>query len=69
MMHEDRVQEYFKDAKILRRVGGRAVEGLEYDQPFDYFEKFRAKGYFKGSASEFVTDMDGTGIVHCAPGF
>ncbi|KMV65068.1 isoleucyl-tRNA synthetase [Encephalitozoon cuniculi EcunIII-L] len=69
LMHVDRIGEYFKDARILQRVSGRELEGLEYEQPFDYFEEYRKKGFFRVLASGFVTDTDGTGVVHCAPGF
>lgn len=69
VMHENRVQEYFKDARVLRRMRGVELEGLEYEQPFLYFESCRAQGFFRVLGSGFVTDTDGTGIVHCAPGF
>lgn len=68
-MHEKRIHEYFKDAKILRRVSGSSLEGIEYEPPFSYFERYREKGFFRVLGSGFVTDTDGTGIVHCAPGF
>ncbi|ADM12598.1 isoleucyl-tRNA synthetase [Encephalitozoon intestinalis ATCC 50506] len=69
LMHVNRVEEYFKDAKILKRISGSELEGLEYEQPFPYFEEYRKKGFFRVYGSGFVTDTDGTGIVHSAPGF
>lgn len=68
-MNEKRIREYFKDAKVLKRVSGSDLDGLEYEQPFRYFESYREQGFFRVITSGFVTDTDGTGIVHCAPGF
>lgn len=69
VMHMDRIKEYFKDAKVVKEVAGGELEGLEYEQPFGYFEKDRERGFFRVLTSGFVTDTDGTGVVHCAPGF
>ncbi|KAG5859015.1 isoleucyl-tRNA synthetase [Encephalitozoon hellem] len=69
LMHVGRIGEYFKDAKVLRRISGQRLEGLEYEQPFLYFEEYRKKGFFRVYTSGFVTDTDGTGVVHSAPGF
>ncbi|EOB12110.1 Isoleucyl-tRNA synthetase, cytoplasmic [Nosema bombycis CQ1] len=66
---ETRVEEYFKDFKIIEKISGKDLVGLEYLQPFNYFEHLRKFGYFRLYAGDFVTDSDGTGIVHCSPGF
>ena len=62
-------------------ISGRDLIGLSYEPLFPYFEEkmhkeLKADGSFDfGNAfrvldgSEFVTDGDGTGIVHMAPGF
>ena len=42
---------------------------LEYEQPYPYFESYRKKGFFRVYHADFVSEDDGTGIVHCAPGF
>lgn len=36
---------------------------------FDFFIDRQKDGCFRVIAANFVTDSDGTGIVHCSPGF
>lgn len=48
---------------------GKDLEGLEYEPIFDFFADRAKDGCFKVYTANFVTDSDGTGIVHCAPGF
>lgn len=69
IMLEARVPEYFTDYRIIGKVAGKELVGLSYTQPFGYYEHLRQSGYFKIFSGDFVTDSDGTGIVHCAPGF
>lgn len=65
----NRIEDYFKDAKVIDVVEGEELIGLEYSQPFDFFESHRSKGFFRVIAAEFVSDTNGTAIVHCAPAF
>lgn len=48
-------------------IKGSDLEGLEYIPPFDYFKNH--PNSFKVFAADFVTEGDGTSIVHIAPGF
>ncbi len=50
----------------LGRVKGEQLVGLQYEPFFPYFESKRAQGAFKIYAGDFVTAVDGTGIVHLA---
>ena len=68
-MQKDRVGVYFKGAEVLDEIEGKEMEGLEYEQPFRYFDLYRKKGFFRVYHADFVSDYDGTGIVHSAPGF
>lgn len=68
-IHTNRVSYYFKDVEIVDSCSGRDLVGLEYSQPFDFFESLRAKGFFRVISADFVSDSDGTAIVHCAPAF
>jgi isoleucyl-tRNA synthetase len=43
--------------------------GLTYEPLFPYFETAKEMNGFKVWAAEFVSDGDGTGIVHIAPAF
>ena len=56
-----------EDVKILEKYKGKDLVGLKYDQ-FMPFVKVDGKA-FEVLADEYVTDSDGTGIVHIAPAF
>ena len=68
-----------KDYKIIRHIKAEELEGLLYEPIFPYFshlasnEEGKAKdgsvGAFRVLIASFVTEEDGTGIVHMAPGF
>ncbi len=66
---KNRLQEYFKEKdsyEILDEPRASDLEGLEYLPPFDYFKEQPA---FKVIVTDHVTEENGTGIVHTAPGF
>ena len=63
---------------ILNKFKGSVLIGLEYKPPFDFVENFinlsnsikTTQTYFhKIIGGSFVTDTDGTGIVHIAPAY
>ena len=58
-----------KSGKVVETRKGSELEGLEYVSLFDYFSQYREKGCFRIITENFVTAVDGTGMVHCAPGF
>jgi len=63
-----RVESIFgKDAKVLKEISGADLVGVEYEQPFDFFEPIREKGAFRVLEDDFVSADSGTGIVHLAP--
>lgn len=64
---KERVAEFFAEAQIIDEFLGTKLIGTEYQQFFSYFEAERANNAFRiypGDA--FVTDKDGTGLVHMA---
>ncbi|KAG0417741.1 putative isoleucine--tRNA ligase, cytoplasmic, partial [Dictyocoela roeselum] len=71
VMLESRISSYFKNCQVvkIREILGKKLIGREYEPPFSYFENLREKGFFKIISGDYVSDADGTGIVHCAPGF
>ena len=72
ILAEARLKEYYKDEssyEVTRRLRGRDLVGLTYQPLFDYFAEEAEKGAFRVIAEESVTMDEGTGIVHCAPGF
>jgi isoleucyl-tRNA synthetase len=68
-MLESRIKEYFPESTISDRFSGSELLDEEYEQPFSYYEDLRGRGFFRVISADFVSDADGTGIVHCAPGF
>ncbi|HEY2656765.1 MAG TPA: isoleucine--tRNA ligase [Solirubrobacteraceae bacterium] len=59
-----------EDAEILERFPGSELVGLHYEPPFDYIagSEYGPKGHTVLPA-DFVTDEDGTGLVHTAIAF
>lgn len=60
-------REFGDDHRILGTVTGADLSGLHYRPMFSYFTGHRNS--FVVLNDEFVTDDDGTGVVHMAPGF
>jgi len=58
-----------KAIEIIEKFEGATLNGIEYVPLFNYFEQERARGCFRVIAEDFVTSSDGSGVVHCAPGF
>ena len=64
----------YKDPKkakftILERIKASDLEGKRYEPLFDYFYDDWKDYGFRVIMGEYVTDADGTGIVHQAPSF
>ncbi len=55
------------DGHVVRTITGAELVGLAYEPLFPFFAE--TPGAFRVLAGDFVTDGDGTGIVHIAPGF
>ncbi len=54
-------------SRVVRTVRGAELVGLAYEPLFSFFAT--TPNAFQVVAGDFVTDADGTGIVHVAPGF
>lgn len=64
------LEKYKKQLEGFERTGevmGRDLGGLTYHPPFDYF--IGRENAHQILIEDFVTDEDGTGLVHMAPGF
>ncbi|MEQ8435427.1 MAG: isoleucine--tRNA ligase [Oceanicaulis sp.] len=64
------LEKYKKQLEGYERTGevmGRDLGGLAYHPPFDYF--VGRENAHQILIEDFVTDEDGTGLVHMAPGF
>ncbi len=57
----------YTEESTFVEISGSDLVGLEYEPLFDYFKDH--KNAFKILAGDFVTEGDGTCIVHIAPGF
>jgi len=58
--------------EILAKFSGKDMEGIEYEQLFDWVNPILAGSKlsaFRVICGDFVTTEDGTGIVHIAPTF
>ena len=56
-----------EDAPVVGRLTGAELAGRAYTPPFDYYSG--TEGAFRVFAADWVTAEDGTGVVHCSPGF
>jgi len=58
-----------EDGEIVHVCKGSDLLTLSYHPLFPYFKDHAHKAFQILDGSDFVTDADGTGIVHMAPGF
>ncbi len=67
---EGRAKHYFGETpEIIKKVKGKDLLGIEYEPLFDYFVGKLKKPAWKVILADYVSDADGTGIVHTAPAF
>jgi isoleucyl-tRNA synthetase len=77
ILAESRLVQLYKDPKkalnkkykVLQKYTGKDLEGLEYEPLYPYFQQTFAGVAYKVLNDPYVTDEDGTGIVHQAPAF
>ncbi|MCL2142840.1 MAG: isoleucine--tRNA ligase [Methanomassiliicoccaceae archaeon] len=60
----------YDDARIIKKMKGKELEGLGYIPPFEIEEKYlkRTEWMYKVVLADYV-ESDNTGLVHTAPGF
>ena len=61
----------YPEAPVLDRWTGAdmAAAGWRYQRPFEFLEPIVGKDGWRVVAADYVTDDDGSGIVHIAPAF
>lgn len=74
VMMKDRLCELFDTKKkkgyvIEEEFPGKTLENKKYEPLFPYFSDLEKNGCFKVILADYVSNEDGTGIVHIAPGF
>lgn len=71
ILAENLVSKFYKnpsDYLIIYKCLGTELEGISYKPPFDYYVGENSDDY-QVYLADYVTDTDGTGIVHTAPEF
>ncbi len=67
-----KVPVYFKDEaeySITTHYSGNDLVGMQYEPLMPFFADLADTGAFRVFAGDYVTEEDGCGIVHTAPGF
>ena len=67
-----RVPAYYKSSDqyvSLTELKGSELAGLRYEPLFPFFADKSDEGAFRIVPGDFVSTEEGTGVVHCAPGF
>lgn len=54
---------------VIKEIKGEELLGLSYQPVFDYYQDLKTDKTWKIYSGDFVTDTDGTGVVHIAPAF
>jgi len=57
------------DYEVIYTRKGRELEGLKYRRPFDYVPVEETEGLFTVVLGDYVTMVEGTGLVHTAPAY
>jgi isoleucyl-tRNA synthetase len=68
ILAESLVKSLIPKGKIVEKMKGGDLSGMEYESLFPFSEKTEGKKHFVTTA-DFVTLEDGSGIVHVAPAF
>ncbi|MCP5463769.1 MAG: isoleucine--tRNA ligase [Deltaproteobacteria bacterium] len=72
ILGESRLKSYFKkeDAyEVIETYKGADLKDTHYEPLFPYFAERAQSGAFRVLVDDYVTDADGSGIVHQAPAF
>jgi isoleucyl-tRNA synthetase len=70
VMAKDLIEKFYKspsEYEITKEVKGKELENQEYEPLYPYFKN--TPNAFKFLVADFVTQEEGTGIVHTAPAF
>jgi isoleucyl-tRNA synthetase len=72
ILAESKISSYFKEDseyEIVERYIGKDLVDIPYEPLFPYFAHLEKEGAFRTFLGDYVTEDDGCGIVHTAPGF
>lgn len=68
----DKIETFKKEGEVfsvVKEIKGDELVGASYEPIFKYYENLKTDKTWKIYTGEFVTDTDGTGVVHIAPAF
>jgi isoleucyl-tRNA synthetase len=69
VMGEQAAERLYPEAEVRGRWSGTEMAGWHYVRPFDFLEPVAGKDAWRVVAADYVSDDDGSGIVHIAPAF
>jgi isoleucyl-tRNA synthetase len=72
ILAESKISSYFKNEdeyEIVEHFTGKDLADISYEPLFPYFSHLKKDGAFRTFLGDYVTEEDGCGIVHTAPGF
>jgi isoleucyl-tRNA synthetase len=69
VLGERAAERLYPGAEATARWSGAAMAGWRYRRPFEFLEPVVGKDAWRVVAADYVTDDDGSGIVHIAPAF
>jgi isoleucyl-tRNA synthetase len=58
-----------EEFSVIKEIKGEELVGLSYEPVFDYYQDLKNDKTWKIYHADFVTNTDGTGVVHIAPAF
>jgi isoleucyl-tRNA synthetase len=69
VLGERAAERLYPGAEATARWSGADMVGWRYQRPFEFLEPVVGKDAWRVVAADYVTDDDGSGIVHIAPAF
>lgn len=70
ILSKERVSAHFKEAvEILAEWKGKDLKDIRYQPLFPFFSDRAEEGAFRVVVDEYVSNEEGTGIIHMAPAF
>ena len=69
VLGERAAERLYPEAVVRGRWSGSEMAGWHYARPFEFLEPVAGKDAWRVVAADYVSDDDGSGIVHIAPAF
>jgi isoleucyl-tRNA synthetase len=69
VLGERAAERLYPEAEVRGRWSGGEMAGWHYARPFEFLEPVAGKDAWRVVAADYVSDDDGSGVVHIAPAF